>query len=70
MISHHDRSKPHHPKRPFFTHTIVMDIVDGPLVKFAYTTNGDIDLEHKRKIGYGGFGDVHEVCPQCGGFLT
>ena len=37
-----------------------MDTVDiGP---FAYTTGGELALEHRRKIGSGGFGDVHEVC--------
>jgi hypothetical protein len=30
---------------------------------FAYTTGGDQRLLHKRQIGAGAFGDVHEVTP-------
>ena len=28
---------------------------------FAYTTGGDQKLLHKRRLGSGAFGDVHEV---------
>jgi hypothetical protein len=28
---------------------------------FDYTTGGDSRVMHKRKIGAGGYGDVHEV---------
>ena len=29
--------------------------------EFDYTTGGDSRVMHKRKIGAGGYGDVHEV---------
>jgi hypothetical protein len=35
--------------------------VDG-ILAFAYTTDGDCGVEHRRKLGSGGSADVHEVC--------
>lgn len=37
--------------------------IDMASSNFSYTTGGDITLLHKRKIGGGGFGQVHEVLP-------
>ena len=37
-----------------------MSIVDN---KYAYTTGGEPDLVHRRPIGKGSYGDVHEVRP-------
>jgi hypothetical protein len=39
------------------------------VARFAYTTGGDLDLQHMQKIGAGGFGDVHKACP-CPNLLT
>jgi hypothetical protein len=50
-----------------FLHTIVMANV--AVARFAYTTGGDLDLQHMQKIGTGGFGDVHKV-PPCPNLLT
>ena len=29
---------------------------------FAYVVDGNPKLQHKRRLGGGGFGDVHEAC--------
>jgi len=32
--------------------------------EYAWICGGNIDVSHRRLIGSGGYGDVHEVCPE------
>lgn len=36
-------------------------VTASPGVNFLYITGEDADLSHERMIGYGGYGEVHEV---------